>query len=231
MATVDIDLGSYKLGWHDSEEDYVFKPQKGLNEEIIREMSRIKDEPAWMLDFRLKAYKRFLKKPLPTEIDFDDIYYYVKPTEGQAKDWDMVPDSIKETYEKLGIPEAERKYLAGVTAQYESEVVYHRNREDLEELSPPSTRARSSITATVRTSRNSACCSATWTPPSGSIPRSSRSTSGRSSPRTTTSSPHSTQRSGPAGRSSTCPPGWSWTSRSRPTSGSTPRTWASSSGL
>ena len=79
MATVDIDLGSYKLGWHDSEEDYVFKPQKGLNEEIIREMSRIKGEPEWMLDFRLKAYKRFLKKPLPTwggdgaleEIDFD----------------------------------------------------------------------------------------------------------------------------------------------------------------
>ena len=95
-----------------------------------------------MLDFRLKAYKRFLRKPMPTwggggtldEIDFDNIYYYVKPTDGQAKDWDMVPDSIKETYEKLGIPEAERKFLAGVTAQYESEVVYHRNREDLEEL-------------------------------------------------------------------------------------------------
>ena len=142
MATVDIDLGSYKLGWHDSEDDYIFKPQKGLNEEIIREMSRIKDEPQWMLDFRLKSYSRFLKKPLPTwggdgaleGIDFDDIYYYVKPMDGQAKDWDMVPDSIKETYEKLGIPEAERKYLAGVTAQYESEVVYHRNREDLEAL-------------------------------------------------------------------------------------------------
>jgi len=141
MATVDIDLGSYQLGWSD-EEDYVFKPKKGLNEEIIREMSAIKKEPEWMLEFRLKAYKRFLRKPVPTwggdgaldEIDFDDIYYYIKPMEGQAKDWDMVPDSIKETYEKLGIPEAERKYLAGVTAQYESEVVYHRNREDLEEL-------------------------------------------------------------------------------------------------
>jgi Fe-S cluster assembly protein SufB len=113
-----------------------------LNEEIIREMSAIKKEPEWMLEFRLKAYKRFLRKPVPTwggdgaldEIDFDDIYYYIKPMEGQAKDWDMVPDSIKDTYEKLGIPEAERKYLAGVTAQYESEVVYHRNREDLEEL-------------------------------------------------------------------------------------------------
>ncbi len=141
MTTVDIDLGSYQLGWSD-EEDYVFKPEKGLTEDLIRTMSSMKKEPEWMLDFRLKAYKRFLKKPTPTwggggrldEIDYDDIYYYIKPTEGQVKDWDMVPDSIKETYEKLGIPEAERKFLAGVTAQYESEVVYHRNREDLEEL-------------------------------------------------------------------------------------------------
>ena len=141
MATVDIDLGKYALGWADAE-DYVFKPKKGLDEQIIREMSAMKGEPEWMLDFRLKAYKRFLRKPIPTwgggglleTIDFDDIYYYIKPTEGQAKDWDMVPEGIKQTYEKLGIPEAERKYLAGVTAQYESEVVYHRNREDLEEL-------------------------------------------------------------------------------------------------
>jgi Fe-S cluster assembly protein SufB len=142
MAAVDIDLGGYQLGWHDNEESYVFKPKKGLNEEIIREMSRIKGEPDWMLQFRLKAYQRFLRKPIPKwggggkldDIDFDDIYYYVKPMEGQAKDWDMVPESIKDTYAKLGIPEAERKYLAGVTAQYESEVVYHRNREDLEGL-------------------------------------------------------------------------------------------------
>jgi len=141
MTTVDIDLGGYQLGWAD-EEDYVFKPEKGLNEGIIRQMSAMKHEPEWMLDFRLKAYKRFVRKPMPNwggvemldTIDFDDIYYYIKPTEGQAKDWDMVPDAIKETYEKLGIPEAERKYLAGVTAQYESEVVYHRNREDLEKL-------------------------------------------------------------------------------------------------
>src|SRR5690554_6584213 len=139
MATVDIDLGAYKLGWRD-EEDYVFKPQKGLNEDIIRQMSAMKGEPEWMLDFRLKAYQRFLRKPIPQwgggglldTIDFDDIYYYIKPTEEQAKSWDMVPEEIKQTYEKLGIPEAERKYLAGVTAQYESEVVYHRNREDLE---------------------------------------------------------------------------------------------------
>jgi Fe-S cluster assembly protein SufB len=141
MTSVDIDLGQYQLGWSD-EEDYVFKPEKGLSEELIREMSRMKKEPEWMLEFRLKAYRRFLRKPMPDwvadgaldEIDFDDIYYYIKPTEGQEQDWDMVPESIKETYEKLGIPEAERKYLAGVTAQYESEVVYHRNREDLEKL-------------------------------------------------------------------------------------------------
>ncbi|MCY4621803.1 MAG: Fe-S cluster assembly protein SufB [bacterium] len=141
-TTVDIDLGAYKLGWSDPEDEYVFKPEKGLSEEIIREMSFIKGEPDWMLNFRLKAYRRFLQRPMPTwgggglleDIDFDDIYYYVKPAEEQAKDWDMVPESIKDTYEKLGIPEAERKFLAGVTAQYESEVVYHRNREDLEEM-------------------------------------------------------------------------------------------------
>ncbi len=141
MTTADLDLGKYQLGWSD-EEDYVFKPRKGLSEELLREISAMKGEPEWMLEFRLKSYQRFLRKPVPTwggggmldDIDFDDIYYYIKPTEGLVDDWDMVPDSIKETYEKLGIPEAERKYLAGVTAQYESEVVYHRNREDLEEM-------------------------------------------------------------------------------------------------
>ncbi|MCU0280281.1 MAG: Fe-S cluster assembly protein SufB [Acidimicrobiia bacterium] len=140
-GTVDLDLGKYRLGWSDVE-DYVFKPQKGLSPEIIRQISGMKGEPAWMLEFRLKAYERFLRKPTPQwgggglldTIDFDDIYYYIKPMEGQAKDWDMVPEGIKTTYERLGIPEAERKYLAGVTAQYESEVVYHRNREDLERL-------------------------------------------------------------------------------------------------
>jgi Fe-S cluster assembly protein SufB len=141
MATVDIDLGAYKLGWHD-EDNYAFKAKKGLNEEVIRDMSRMKGEPQWMLDFRLKAYQRFLRRPIPTwgggglldDIDFDDIYYYVKPEGTQAKDWDMVPESIKQTYEKLGIPEAERKYLAGVSAMYDSETVYHRNREDLEKM-------------------------------------------------------------------------------------------------
>jgi Fe-S cluster assembly protein SufB len=138
MASTDLDLGRYQLGWSD-EEDYVFKPKKGLSEDIVREISAMKKEPEWMLSFRLKALSRFDRKPMAAwfavnmpELDFDDIYYYIKPTGEQVKDWSDLPDAIKSTYERLGIPEAERKYLAGVTAQYESEVVLHRNREDLE---------------------------------------------------------------------------------------------------
>ena len=137
-ADIGVDLGKYKLGWSD-EEDYVYKPTKGLDEKLIQEISWMKSEPDWMRDFRLKSHQRFLDRPMPwwggdmTGIDFDDIYYYIKPTESLSEDWEDVPDAIKDTYEKLGIPEAERKYLAGVTAQYESEVVYHRNREDLEQ--------------------------------------------------------------------------------------------------
>ena len=136
-SNIGVDLSNYALGWSD-EEDYVFKPRRGLDSDIVREMSFMKKEPEWMLDFRLKSLNRFERRPLPTwggelgGIDFDNIYYYIKPTEEQVSEWDEVPDSIKNTYERLGIPEAERKYLAGVTAQYESEVVYHRNREDLE---------------------------------------------------------------------------------------------------
>ena len=132
-----LDLSRYKLGWSD-EEDYVFKPKRGLNEDILQEMSWMKGEPDWMRNFRLKSYNHFTKRPMPnwggdmSGIDFDNIYYYIKPTDHQVDAWDELPDSVKDTYEKLGIPEAERKYLAGVTAQYESEVVYHRNREDLE---------------------------------------------------------------------------------------------------
>src|SRR5215475_9687282 len=138
MAVTGIDLGKYKLGWHDTEQ-YVFKPKKGLNEQIVRDISGQKSEPEWMRKFRLNALKRFERKPMlewfaknMPSIDFDDIYYYLKPTEKQVSDWDMLPEEMKNTYEKLGIPEAERKFLAGVTAQYESEVVYHKNREDLE---------------------------------------------------------------------------------------------------
>jgi Fe-S cluster assembly protein SufB len=138
MAIQDLDLSRYKLGWSDAE-DYVFKPKKGLSEDIVKEMSEMKGEPEWMRTFRLNALKRFDRKPMAAwfanrmpDLDFDDIYYYVKPTEGQVREWDDLPDAIKNTYEKLGIPQAERRYLAGVTAQYESEVVFHRNREDLE---------------------------------------------------------------------------------------------------
>ncbi len=136
--TTQIDLGRYSLGWSDVE-DYVFKPRKGLSEEIVREMSAMKGEPDWMLQKRLKALRYFLAKPMVPwfaskmpDLDFDDIYYYIKPTDRQVNDWEDLPEAVKATYDKLGIPEAERKYLAGVTAQYESEVVYHRNREDLE---------------------------------------------------------------------------------------------------
>jgi FeS assembly protein SufB len=125
MSKTGVDLGRYKLGWSDVE-DYVFKPKKGLSEQIVREMSEMKREPDWMRDFRLRSLKRFFAKPMAPwfavnmpDLDFDDIYYYVKPIEGQVKDWDALPESIKSTYEKLGIPEAERKYLAGVTSQYE----------------------------------------------------------------------------------------------------------------
>ena len=125
MATTDLDLDRYQLGWSDAE-DYVFKPKKGLNESIVREMSEMKKEPEWMKTFRLRALKHFERKPMAPwfatqmpNLDFDDIYYYIKPTGGQVDKWEDLPDAIKNTYEKLGIPEAERKYLSGVTAQYE----------------------------------------------------------------------------------------------------------------
>jgi Fe-S cluster assembly protein SufB len=140
MAIDNLDFSRYQLGWSD-EQLPVFKPKKGLNEAIVREMSAMKSEEPWMLKFRLDALKRFEKKPMMPwfaermpDLDFDDIYYYIKPTDHQVNSWEDLPDAIKNTYEKLGIPEAERKYLAGVTAQYESEVVFHRNREDLERL-------------------------------------------------------------------------------------------------
>jgi len=138
MATTDLDLGRYKLGWSDTV-DYAFTPKKGINEDVVREISWWKGEPDWMTKFRLKALRIFESKPMAPwfavnmpNLDFDDIYYYLRPAGEQVDEWDALPEQMKQTYEKLGIPEAERKYLAGVTAQYESEVVYHRNREDLE---------------------------------------------------------------------------------------------------
>ncbi len=139
MAIEELDLGKYQLGWNDAD-SYVFKPEKGLNETVVNDISWWKGEPDWMTKFRLKSLRLFEKKPMAPwfadripNIDFNDIYYYIKPTEGGVVDeWDAIPDKMRETYQKLGIPEAEQRYFAGVTAQYESEVVYHRNREDLE---------------------------------------------------------------------------------------------------
>jgi len=140
MAVTGIDLGKYKLGWSDGDQ-FVYKPRKGLNTDVVRDISGQKSEPEWMRTFRLNSLKRFERKPMlewfatnMPDIDFNDIYYYIKPTDGQVSDWDMLPEDMKRTYERLGIPEAERKFLAGVTAQYESEVVYHKNREDLARL-------------------------------------------------------------------------------------------------
>src|SRR5690606_22947114 len=115
--------------------------EKGLSEDVIRAMSQMKGEPEWMLEFRLEAYRKFLEIPNPAwagspellqAINFDDIHYYVRATEEGATDWDDVPQYIKDTFDKLGIPEAEKQFLAGAGAQYDSEVVYHNIREDLE---------------------------------------------------------------------------------------------------
>ncbi|TML43791.1 MAG: Fe-S cluster assembly protein SufB [Actinobacteria bacterium] len=138
MATTDLDLGRYKLGWADTAVEYALTPKKGLSEDVVREISWWKGEPQWMTDFRLKALRHFMKRPMAPwfavnmpDINFDDIYYYLKPAGQQVDEWESLPEQMKATYEKLGIPEAERKYLAGVTAQYDSEVVFHRNRDEL----------------------------------------------------------------------------------------------------
>jgi Fe-S cluster assembly protein SufB len=139
VAKPQIDIGEYQYGFRD-EEDYVFKSGRGLTRATVEEISSMKDEPEWMRDFRLKALEHFQKRPMPnwgadlSGIDFDDIFYYIRPAEKQGKTWEEVPEYIKNTFEKLGIPEAERKFLAGVGAQYESEVIYHSLREDLEKL-------------------------------------------------------------------------------------------------
>jgi Fe-S cluster assembly protein SufB len=131
-------LDRYKYGWHDKD-DAGALARRGINEEVVRDISGRKNEPAWMLELRLKGLSLFEKKPMPDwggelrNIDFDSIKYFVKSTEKQAASWDELPEDIRNTYDKLGIPEAEKQRLvAGVAAQYESEVVYHKIREDLE---------------------------------------------------------------------------------------------------
>lgn len=134
----NLDMDYSKYDFKDSTDLYVYLSKKGLSRGTVEEISKLKDEPDWMRDFRLRSYEVFLSKPMPnwggdlSKIDFQNIYYYAKAAEKQGKSWDDVPESVRNTFEKLGIPEAERKFLAGVGAQYESEVVYHNLREDLE---------------------------------------------------------------------------------------------------
>jgi Fe-S cluster assembly protein SufB len=129
----------YAPGFHMAE-NYVFKSERGLSRKIVEQISDMKGEPAWMRKSRLQSLALFEKRPMPvwgadlSGIDFDNIYYYIKPIAEQGKTWDEIPADIKDTFDRLGIPQAEQKYLAGVTAQYESEAVYHKVREDLEKL-------------------------------------------------------------------------------------------------
>jgi len=137
MATENLDMDYSKYDFKDSTELYVHLSKKGLSKETVISISKMKDEPQWMLDFRLRSFEIFMQKPMPTwggdlsVIDFQNIYYYAKASDKVEKNWDDVPDNVKKTFDKLGIPEAEKKFLAGVGAQYESEVVYHSLREDL----------------------------------------------------------------------------------------------------
>lgn len=140
MATVDIDIPTINNEYDFKDEDVsVFKTPKGLNEDIVREISAIKKEPEWMLEYRLKSLKCFLEKPMPTwgvdlsQMNFDEYTYYNRPSDHLSDKWDEVPETIKNTFNKLGIPEAEQKFLAGASAQYESEVVYHNMLEEVKE--------------------------------------------------------------------------------------------------
>ena len=129
---------NYKYDFKD-EDVSVFKTEKGLNEDIVRQISLMKNEPEWMLELRLKAYQKFVEMPLPSfgpdlsEIDWNDFTYYIKPSNKVENDWGEVPETIKETFNKLKIPEAEQKFLSGVSTQYESEVVYHNMLKEVED--------------------------------------------------------------------------------------------------
>jgi Fe-S cluster assembly protein SufB len=132
-------VGDYRYGFHDPE-NAVIKFDKGISEQVVRDISALKNEPEWMTEIRVKAYHHYVERPMPdwgnmgllNSIDFDAVTYFLKSSSGTAKDWDDVPPDIKNTFDRLGIPDAEQKWLGGVTAQYESEAVYHSIREDLE---------------------------------------------------------------------------------------------------
>jgi Fe-S cluster assembly protein SufB len=137
LAGINADYKE-KFGFHDPETGYAYKAPKGLSREVVESISEYKDEPQWMRDFRLKALEHFESRPTPTwggnlgQIDFEDIHYFVRASDKNSRDWSEVPEDIKNTFDRLGIPEAERKFLSGVGAQYESEVVYHQVNEKLE---------------------------------------------------------------------------------------------------
>src|ERR1044072_7385233 len=137
LAGINSDY-TEKYGFHDAE-NYLYKAPKGLSAELVAKISEFKSEPQWMRDFRLKALEYFLARPMLTwgspdlaEVDFGDIHYFVRPSEKAEGSWEDAPEDVKKTSDRLGIPEAERKFLAGVGAQYESEVVYHQINEKLE---------------------------------------------------------------------------------------------------
>ncbi len=208
-------LGHYAFGWSDSDAAGSIA-KRGLTPEVVANISALKSEPQWMLDLRMKGHKLFGRKPMPTwgaeldGIDFDNIKYFVRSTEKQATSWDDLPADIKNTYDKLGIPEAEKaRLVSGVAAQYESEVVYHKIREDLEAQgvifldTDSGLREHEDIfkeyfgsVIPVGYNKFAALNTSVWS----------------------------------ADRSSTCRRACTSTSRCRRTSGSTPRTWASSSG-
>src|SRR3954469_17559110 len=138
LATINADY-TERFGFHDAE-DYLYKAPKGIDREIVEKSSEFKSEPRRLRDFRLKALEHFQAREQPTwgspflaEVDYDDIHYFVRASERAERSWDDVPDDVNKTFDRLGIPEAERKFLSGVGAQYESEVVYHQVREDLEQ--------------------------------------------------------------------------------------------------
>jgi Fe-S cluster assembly protein SufB len=137
MTSEELNMDYSKYDFKDSTDLYVYTSKKGLSRGTVEEISKIKNEPEWMLNFRLRSYDIFMEKPMPvwggdlSKINFQNIYYYTKASEKQSKSWDDVPESVRKTFDKLGIPEAEKKFLAGVGAQYESETVYHNLREDL----------------------------------------------------------------------------------------------------
>ena len=139
MKTAKDFIHQYPEGFCDPD-NYLFKSNKGLNEQIVREISAKKQEPEWMLELRLQGLKNFEERPMQkwgpdlTELDTNDIYYYVKPVESQGKTWADVPEAIKKTFDRLGVPEAEKQHLAGLGAQYESEVVYHNLKKEWQDL-------------------------------------------------------------------------------------------------